>query len=350
MSRTVPTSGAERSPRTIFNEVSRRAEDPPAAAPNALGASLGLLGDEWTLLILRYAFEGRRRFTEWRDQLGIGDAVLSSRLARLTDEGLLVRVRYSERPERFEYRLTDAGLDLWALLLTIWAWELRWAEGQADRLPRMRHRACSSEFAPVLGCAACHRAVGIRDVVGGFGPGGSYAGSIPSGTTRRRNGRSASASTDGPGLFPETMAIVGNRWSSGVLGAAFMGDRRFGEFQQHLGASPNVISDRLRTFVELGVLAKTDGPARPTYRLTDKGEAFFPAVMSLLAWGERWRPSPAGPTLLLSHTGCGSPFHPELICSSCDGILTAAEVLVKPAPGHRSDAHSDARVALDEIA
>ena len=333
MARTVPTSGAERSPKTIVNEVTRRAEDPPAPAPNALGASLGLLGDEWTLLILRYAFEGCRRFTGWRDQLGIGDAVLSNRLARLTDEGLLARVRYSERPERFEYRLTHAGVDLWALLLTIWAWELRWAEGQADRLPRMRHRACSSEFTPVLSCAACHRAVEPHDVVGGFGPGGCFAGSIPSGTTRRRNGRSASDSTDGPGLFPETMAIVGNRWSSGVLGDAFMGSRRFVEFQRNLGAPPNMVSDRLRPFVQLGVLAKTDGPARPSYRLTDKGEAFFPAVMSLLAWGERWRPSPPG-----------------LICSSCDGILTAPEVLVTPAPGHRSDDRSDALVALDEIA
>ena len=325
--------------------MTRRATGTPSPAPNALGASLGLLGDEWTLLILRYAFEGHRRFTDWRRQLGIGDAVLSNRLSRLTDEGLLAKARYSERPERFEYRLTASGLDLWALLLTIWAWELRWAAGQSGRLPRMQHRTCGSGFTPILGCSSCHEAVGPRDVVGGFGPGGSFAGSIPSGTTRRRGGgRSSSGSADGPGLFPETMAIVGNRWSSGVLGAAFMGDRRFGEFQLHLGASPNVISDRLRTFVDLGVLTKSDDVPRSSYRLTVKGDAFFPAVMSLLAWGERWRPAAAGPTLVLRHLGCGSEFDPQLSCSHCDRVLAAPDVVVAP-PGDQGD-----HPALDQIA
>ena len=312
---------------------------PEPPAPNALGASLGLLGDEWTLLILRYAFEGCRRFSDWRAHLGIGDAVLSQRLTRLTDEGLLARVRYSERPERFEYRLTEPGLDLWALLLTIWSWELRWAVGQADRLPRMHHRTCGSEFTPVLGCTACHDAVGSRDLVGGFGPGGSYAGSIPSGSTRRRAGaRVGSSTSNGPGLFPETMAIIGNRWSSGVLGAAFLGARRFGEFQRNLGAPPNMVSDRLRSFVDLGVLDRSEASGRPSYRLTDKGRAFFPAVMTLLAWGERWRPSPEGPTLLLHHLGCGSPFQPELRCSNCEQVVVAPDVVVAPATAVRRSA------------
>lgn len=308
------------------------ASDPAAPPPNAIGAALGLLGDEWTLLILRYSFQGVRRFSELRSRLGIADGVLTNRLDRLTEEGLLERVRYSERPERFEYRLTAAGADTWALLLSIWAWERRWAAGQAHLLPRMRHRSCGAEFTPELCCAACRATAGPAEVSGDFGPGGSFAGSIPSGSSRRRgavaDGRRGGAAA-GPGLFPETMSIIGNRWASGVLGAAFLGSHRFVEFQRNLGAPPNMVSDRLRTFIELGVLDQPGG-GRKGYHLSAKGRALFPVVMALVAWGERWRPAAEGPTLLLRHDGCGAPFVPELHCSQCREPLSAPQVDVVP--------------------
>ena len=215
------------------------------------------------------------------------------------------------------YRLTAAGKDLWALLLCIWAWEQRWVQGEA--LPTMRHLGCGEVFVPALTCRACGGTASATDVTVELGPSGELARAVPVGRTRRRTG---SSRADGPGLFPETMALMGSRWSSAMLGAAFLGAQRFRDFEAALGAPPNVVSERLRQFVQLGVLS-------PSYRLTDKGRDFFPAVAQLVAWGERWHPAPDGPALVTTHGPCGAAFVPELCCSACDEPLQRAAVAIE---------------------
>lgn len=296
----------------------------PAGGENAIAVTLGLMGDEWTLSILRYALRGVRRYQDWRAELPISDAVLSARLAELSRHGLLTREAYQERPTRYEYRLTERGRQIWPVLVSIWAWEYRWVADHAEQLPWMRHRLCGEPMEPVLTCAACEKPVRPRDVHSEVGPSGSYGRSIPSGNTRRRSGSGASA------LFPETMTLIGNRWSVAMLGAAFLGAHRFGEFRERLGAPPTMIADRLRTFCALHVLETTPNPARPdwaTYRLTDKGRAFFPVIMTAIAWGQRWYHAPEGPALASAHT-CGAPFEPMLTCDNCTRPLDEKDVLV----------------------
>ena len=286
------------------------------ATPNAIGASLGLLGDEWTLLIVQQAQQGVRRYSRLQTRLGIGPTVLAARLATLTESGVLEKV-----PDggRYAYELTRSGRELWALLLCIWAWEQTWVQGEA--LPTMRHHDCGEVFRPVLACAACGAATGAPDVDIELGPSGAIARSVPTGSNRRRAG---SARAEGPGLFPETMTLMGSRWSSALLGCAFLGARRFSEFEAILGAPPNVVAERLRTFVALGVL---DGG----YRLTPKGLDFFPAVATLVAWGERWHPAPDGPALIATHRDCGAGFVPTLRCSCCGALLRRASIAVEGA-------------------
>jgi DNA-binding HxlR family transcriptional regulator len=279
------------------------------AGPNAIGAALGVLGDEWNLLIVQQLFLGRRRFCELEAALGIGPTVLSGRLSGLVDAGVL-------RREQRSYRLTESGLDLWALLLTIWSWEQDWVQGEA--LPAMRHRTCGHRFRPSLTCTACGAPTRRRDVELGLGPSGQLRRAVPVGRLRRRS-RTGSSRHDGPGLFPETMAIMGSRWSAAVVGAAFLGAERFRDFDDHLGAPPNVLSERLAQLVALGVLDAG-------YRLTEKGEAFFPTACMLVAWGERWRPAPEGPALVATHRACGGAFVPTLRCSRCDEILHRPEI------------------------
>ena len=85
----------------------------------SVARALEVLGDRWTLLVIRDAFLGVRRFDDFQRDLGVARNVLSDRLQRLVDEGLLERVRYQERPERFEYRLSDKGIDLWPTIITL---------------------------------------------------------------------------------------------------------------------------------------------------------------------------------------------------------------------------------------
>src|SRR6201995_255698 len=83
---------------------------------------LAFLGERWALLVVRDISLGRRRFDEIQESLGVATNVLSQRLATLTEEGILERRRYSEHPERFEYRLTEKGKDLQPVLLAMLAW------------------------------------------------------------------------------------------------------------------------------------------------------------------------------------------------------------------------------------
>jgi DNA-binding HxlR family transcriptional regulator len=98
--------------------------------------SLEIVGERWTLLIVRDAFFGLRRFEEFQASLGIARNVLTDRLNRLVDEGIFDRVRYSERPERFEYLLTDKGRELSVALNAL----RQWGERHVLEQPRLMLR------------------------------------------------------------------------------------------------------------------------------------------------------------------------------------------------------------------
>ncbi len=111
----------------------------------SVARALEVLGDRWTLLVIRDAFLGVRRFDDFQRNLGVARNVLSDRLQRLVDEGLLERQRYQERPERFEYRLTEKGIDLWPTIITLMKWGDRYyapPEGAPRHRPppRLRRR------------------------------------------------------------------------------------------------------------------------------------------------------------------------------------------------------------------
>jgi DNA-binding HxlR family transcriptional regulator len=107
--------------------------------------TLELVGERWTLLIIRDAFLGLRRFEEFQSSLGVARNVLSERLNRLVEEGVFDRVRYSERPERFEYRLTKKGRELNIALTALREWGERHVVGTAPRVLRRR-----SDGTPVI--------------------------------------------------------------------------------------------------------------------------------------------------------------------------------------------------------
>jgi DNA-binding HxlR family transcriptional regulator len=293
---------------------------------NSAAIALGLLGDEWNLAIVRLAImSGVSRYKDFREALGIANSVLTVRLRRLTEAGVFTMRQYSEAPRRHEYVLTERGRELWQVLLTIWWWEATWVTEHTEPLPPMYHKACGEEFSPVMYCRACGKPAGVHDVRGTFGPSGGLARSVPQATTRRR---SASGSP-GPGLVPQTIELIGNRWSASALAAAFLGARRFTDMLTMMGAPPSIVSDRLRTFCRMGVLETrltSASSGRAEYRLTDKGRALFPHIMVMLNWGDKWFRAPEGPAMLLTHTGCGGEFRPVLHCSVCEQELHGSQV------------------------
>jgi DNA-binding HxlR family transcriptional regulator len=120
----------------------------------SIAATLGFVGDRWSLLILRDAFRGVRRFADLRDDLGIARNILADRLDKLVDAGILERVPYQERPLRHEYRLTAKGRDLSPALIALMRWGDRWAsDGEPPTL--LVHDACGAELEQLLRCPDC---------------------------------------------------------------------------------------------------------------------------------------------------------------------------------------------------
>jgi DNA-binding HxlR family transcriptional regulator len=294
-----------------------------AGGPNAVAQMLGLVGDEWTLLVMQQAMLGATRYGQFKARLPISNSVLTNRLGSLTEEGLLARHRYQERPPRDEYLITVRGSSLWPVLVSIWEWERHWVTEHREPLPAMRHLRCGADFTPVLTCAGCGDPTVSGDVTAGWGPSGGWQRSLPTVTTRRR---SSDDRLDSPsGLFPQTMSVLGNRWAFAILVAAFTGTTRFSEFQRALTAPPASIADRLQTFRDNKILATADED--PQYRLTQKGAAFLPVLVTALAWAQRSFPSAQGPAVILTHTG-GHGFSPALQCDQCGERLTGATVSV----------------------
>jgi len=120
----------------------------------SLARALELVGERWTLLIVRDAFYGVRRFGDFLTHLDIPRAVLADRLGTLVEAGILERHRYQESPPRDEYLLTDRGVELWSVIYPLMRWsERHFSTGKPLRT--FRHAKCGAEIDPAGRCPAC---------------------------------------------------------------------------------------------------------------------------------------------------------------------------------------------------
>ena len=140
-----------------------------------------------------------------------------------------------------------------------------------------------------------------------------------------------------------TVAILGERWTMVILRQAFLGARRFEDYQSGLGIARNMLTDRLRGLVESGILERRlyhERPPRYEYRLTKKGLDLYPILVSLMAWGDAHNAEDEGPPMILRHNTCGAITHPQLVCSECGEVLDPREMRPEPGPGARVPAAS----------
>ncbi len=148
----------------------------------SVARSLEILGEWWTLAILRDAFFGVRRFDDLIADLGISRGVLADRLTTLVDHEILERHRYQERPDRYEYRLTDKGRDLFDVVVALMGWGDRWLSAEAGGPPVvLRHRTCGHDIAGPRRCGHCGKPVDARDVAIVAGPGSKPGDRPPAG-------------------------------------------------------------------------------------------------------------------------------------------------------------------------
>lgn len=139
--------------------------------PCSIARTMDLLGDQWTLLVMREAFMGVRRFDRFQAELGIARNTLTERLDRLTGAGLLERVRYQDRPARYEYPLTDMGRDFFPVMAAIIRWGDQWLADEVGPPRLLRHLDCGETSAAVVNCSHCGGVMDGHNVVMEPGPG-----------------------------------------------------------------------------------------------------------------------------------------------------------------------------------
>lgn len=138
-----------------------------------IGRAMAILGERWTVVVLREVVNGVRRFDDMRERTRIPRQVLANRLAMLVEQGVLRRVPYQEPGARLrhEYRLTDKGMDLWPVLVAVLEWGDHYLADPAGSPLAAVHRDCGQAVHAVLRCDAGHEVTAYRDVLPRPGPG-----------------------------------------------------------------------------------------------------------------------------------------------------------------------------------
>jgi DNA-binding HxlR family transcriptional regulator len=134
------------------------------AFPSPVDDLLSLFRAGWDLQLLRQSFFGVKRFDDLQRSLGIGRGVLAERLRNLVEAGILERRKYQDRPERFEYVLTEKGRDLYPIFIAMLRWGERWlADGSAPSIV-LTHAPCGHETLPVMVCDHCGEPIDAREM------------------------------------------------------------------------------------------------------------------------------------------------------------------------------------------
>lgn len=300
--------------------VSARTEpqlDPFAAAADQIG-------DAWTFLITREAFFGARRFEEFCQSMKISRARLSERLKHLVDSGVLERRPYSDAPLRYEYRLTDKGLSIYPIALTLIAWGEKWRSTKSD--VALVHRPCGHPLRVRMICRNCGRVVTAEDLVWPPILPLDQVSLTPNDVRgwRKMAGIDDVSARSDPGL--ETLRIVGDRWSMLIMYGALQTEFRFREAQAKLGIAHNILTERLTHLVQHGVLERTGPTRNAAYRATAAGRGLLDVVLAARTWGldhvdvdeARWN--------RLVHKPCGSNIRVDFVCAECHQRVSARDV------------------------
>jgi DNA-binding HxlR family transcriptional regulator len=291
--------------------------------------AIRVLGDRWSLLVIRDAFQGVRRFEQFLTRSGGSRATLTRRLRALVQAGVLERVRYSASPPRFEYRLAASGRDLYPLSLFAWDWERRWAPRGAGIPLKLQHDRCGAPLRAVTACAGCGRPLHLRDVALEPRPGVAAPTRQPRGRLRRLSALTSASNRGTQQSLTHVADLVGDPWTPLLLAAAFFGVRRFDDFQRELGIASNILAARLDLLVRRKVFVRRPyqrQPLRHEYRLTGKGLDLFPYAILLEAWGERWLGMRGNAPYVFVHRPCGRPAIGRVQCAACGESLRPGSV------------------------
>lgn len=287
----------------------------------AIADGLDVIGDRWSLLILRSAFYGVNRFDVFQSATGASRSTLTRRLNALIEQEIFYKHAYSNAANRFEYKFTEKGLGLLGPSLLAAKWEADWkAADYVDISKGFFHRHCNTFMRPKAVCQACKQDLLYDDVAWS-----QLSKHLESqleeirtyNTQNRKRVKSLSGAEQGNSNLA---SLIGDRWTLLILIAAFFGVQRYDAFSTQLNTPPSVLSERLKELVSNKVFEKVEyqkNPPRHNYILTDKGKDLFAFVMTLRQW-VAGNLNYTNDSIPLSHATCGKPLVIDIVCDQCD--------------------------------
>jgi DNA-binding HxlR family transcriptional regulator len=287
----------------------------------AIADGLDVIGDRWTLLILRAAFYGANRFDALQEATGASRSTLTRRLNALIEHDIFYKHPYNIAANRFEYKFTEKGLGLLGPSLLAAKWESDWKTANyVDMSGRLFHRHCNAYMEPKVVCRACKLDL-LFDQVAWPQLSQHVESQLDEIRTYNTQHRKRVASVREADIgFSNLASLIGDRWTLLVLISAFFGVQRYDTFIARLNTPPSVLSERLKQLVNNHIFDKVEyqkNPPRHNYILTNKGSALFPFVMTLRQWvagglrGENL-------TSPLTHAKCGEPLVIDIVCNQCE--------------------------------
>lgn len=297
--------------------------------------ALAILGDTWTILILRAAFYGTHRFSDLQADLGIPKAVLANRLERLVDNRILHKRPAQNGGKRMEYFLDEAGLELWEPLAAMMRWSRHWYPPGETQNTWFHHKTCGSDCDLILSCDICANPLTFYNTFAEAGPGAGVEPRIEAHSRRRansaiRHGKDALGSA-------EALTLFGDIWAPAIVAAAFRGGQRFNDLVTYLRIPPLVLSSRVKELIAMDVLTRRTIKTSESYEafhLTRKGLDLFPYVSMIAKWGDRWRGDQSGVPLVFQHNECGHNYKPHFRCSACGDRVRRTDVrIIAPQAG-----------------
>ncbi|HET8707052.1 MAG TPA: helix-turn-helix domain-containing protein [Pseudomonadales bacterium] len=291
---------------------------------SSVPAALTIIGDRWTLSIVRMIWQGTTRFDDLLTGLSIPRSTLSARFKHLIDAGCLQKKAYSTQPPRFDYLLTKKGEALYQTLVLAEVWNQQWCATNVQTKPvQFIHTVCGKKITPSFACRACLAPIAAAELVLQTIPSPTEA---PEGVARPRRSRGESDLNAGRLLAED---ILGDRWSSFIIACFFYGVKRYADIVQLIGIAPNILSSRLNLLLENQLIEKRlyqTKPERYAYRLTEKGKALFPLIVSMSQWGDHWLRAHYQPSAVWTHVPCQQLLQPVLLCPHCKQVIHATQL------------------------
>lgn len=307
--------------RAMTNETARAV--PAGMARNcSIELTLDVLSDKWSFLVVREAFFGAKRFNELGESLQCSRATLSRTLQELVAADILRTEAITESGGWKRYALTQPGLDLYQVFVSLLTFGDRWLWTGTPPVA-LFHYPCRCWMQAISVWTKSGEPVDPHYVT--VTPHDNYW--VPDVKRLQPNRRSHAAArlSTRPDSVERALGIIGDRWTFLLLREFFHGNHRFDEFGRNTGMAPNILSNRLKTLIQHGLVTKTEH-ARSYYRLSESGLDLYPALIHMKQWGDKWRQTSTPVPLTLIPAGADEGDTITLICSRCRTPVEARQV------------------------